>query len=220
MPQNKNSNTESGNAFFIVLLGVVLFSALMFTVSRSGQQGGDNLSKKQAEVAVVDIIDYAQRLERAVNRIMLRGRFSETDISFDNGTDYANGNCAVAACEVFNPGGGAASWRSPPPNISTSSWIINGENRVPDIGSDANADLVILLPGLSLDVCRKINDRLGVTNPGGNPPTDGNGINTDLFDGTFANSAIIGASADLSRTHAACFSNGGDYTFYSVLYER
>lgn len=211
---------ERGNAFFIILLGVVLFAALMFTFSRSGRQGGENISKKTIDLAVVDVIEYAQKLERAAGRVMLGGRFSESQISFDNGTDYANANCTADQCKVFHPSGGGASWRAPPPDISGSNWIINGKNRIPDIGDDAAADLTILLPGLSLEVCRKINDKLGVTNPSGAPPVDADGINTDLFDGAFANSAVIGAAANLSRTHAACFKNGADYVFYSVLYER
>ena len=50
MPQNNRQDrrSESGNIFAIVMIGVVLFGALMYTFSRSAKQGDGNLTRSIA----------------------------------------------------------------------------------------------------------------------------------------------------------------------------
>lgn len=219
-------HSERGNAFFIVMVAVVLFGALMFTFSRGMRQGGANLTEKQAEIAASDTIAYAQTIERAVNRVLLRG-YSETQLSFDNSflSGYENANCTEDRCRIFHPSGGAVKWQSPPPGLNDgSNWIINGKNAIPDVGVHTTPDLVLMLTGLSGQTCLTINDTLGVPNPSGAPPEDGDSINKDLFTGTFAAGTQIGSSADLSEVRAACVwhkqPNPDDYIFYVTLWQR
>ena len=222
-PQNKNGR-ESGNVFVLVLMGVVLFAALMFTFSRSARQGGENISKKQVDIAVADILSYAQNIERATNRVMMGGHYSETQIDFENNivAGYANGACTVTGCKVFNAVGGGVAWQDPPEKINNGSqWIITGENAAPGVGVDANADLVMFLGGLGSATCEAINEKLGLSVL---LPQDIDDIDTTKFTGTFANTARIGADADLSNVRAACIQNTvpnpDDYIFYYVLMER
>lgn len=222
---NRNSRIrESGNVFVIVLLGVVLFAALMFTFSRSARQGGENLSEKQMDVSVSDVLSYAQTLERAVSRVMSGGRYSESQIDFDNNiiAGYANAGCTDAGCKIFDTSTGGATWVSPPEGFSgNNNWIVNGANAVPDIGDDAAADLVLLLKGLSQASCAAVNEKLGI---GATIPQDADDIDTSKFAGTFANTERIGANADLSGRRAGCILNAApnpdEYVFYYVLWER
>jgi len=227
IPEKSKCNRvcETGNAFIVVLLGVVLFAALMFTFSRSARQGGENMGEKQREIAISDILSYAQMMERATNRVMLGGNYSESDIDFDNDivAGYTNAACgAQTECKVFDVSGGAVSWQNPPDGFSGgNNWVISGANAVPDIGSDAAADLVLLLPGLSSAACQEINERLDITTA---LPQDADDISTTQFTGVFANTERIGLNADLSDQRAGCIQNTtpnpDEYVFYHVLWER
>lgn len=68
MPLSK-ANTQSGNVFVIILVAVTLFAALMFTFSRTGSQDTGNLTKQQAKIIAQEILNYAQLVEGAVNRV-------------------------------------------------------------------------------------------------------------------------------------------------------
>jgi hypothetical protein len=216
--------TESGNAFVIVMLGVVLFAALMFTFTRSSQQGSGNMTDRELQLTASDVTDYAQSLERSVNKVMLQGG-SENILSFDNtfSSTYQNSACTVDTCKVFLPDGGAAAWENPPPGANDgSAWVYTGANSVPGMGDDATADLVAVLPNVTSGLCLKINDMLNVTNPGGVPPSAA-GIVLTPFVGTFINSGRIG-DITLNGIPAACVMVTAPtpvhYDFYNVLMAR
>ena len=116
MPQNKkqsNRNSEAGNIFVIVMLGVILFAALGFTFSRSIRTGSDNISQKAARLYALDIISHSQKIERAVQRLMRNG-CSENNINFENFSDGGSANPLATAnnrCDVFNVNGGSLQWQ-------------------------------------------------------------------------------------------------------------
>jgi hypothetical protein len=86
---NSNRNNESGNAFIIVMVGVVMFVALSFTVSKGMRSDNTNkLSVREIELAASDILNYASQMERAINR-MRRNGISETELDFSNTVDTA-----------------------------------------------------------------------------------------------------------------------------------
>ena len=227
MPPNKQKkicDTESGNAFFLVMIGVVLFAGLMFTLSRSARQGGDNLTQKQAEIAATAILDFAQKIERGVNNVMNTVSFSEQDISFENDflSTYNNPNCSSTRCEVFSPDGGSVAYQAPTENMNgaSSQWLFSGDNTVLGIGVDANADLILILNNLRRLVCEEINDRLNISSM----PTDSDGIETSTeFVGTYTNSEQIGGAA-LDGISSACVQSTqpdpDEYVFYHVLRGR
>ncbi len=156
---------ESGNVFLIILIGIAMFAALMFTFSRGIQQGTEGMNGREAELAASDIVSYGQQVQRGVERVISRG-VSETDISFANPTDtnYTNPNCSGDnRCLVFHPEGGAVTWKTPPQGVNyTSAAYFIGPNRVGsadgvtiNIGT-SERDLVIMLP-VSEHICAAIN---------------------------------------------------------------
>lgn len=221
---------EKGNAFFIVMISVVLFGALMFTFARGARQGGENLSEKQAQVAASDIISYAQKVERGVARVYSRG-YSESNISFENSYFAGNENasCTDDRCKVFAAQGGgiayqplAKSWSQ-----STDHWIFTGSDQVLGIGRDCAADecaeLLMMIEDVPQSLCIAINEQLGVTSGGVQPPFDAN-VDTILFQSTFrydAGADIGDEDASLSGIRTACFLETGNvYYFYHTILER
>ena len=240
---------ESGNAFFLIMIGVVLFAGLMFTFSRGARQGGDNLSEKQAEIAATEIIDYAQKLERTVNRILMRG-ISENDLSFaidvfvsiDGDIRYSSahhGNCSSTRCQVFNQYGGplAPRLRPEPTRIEQPSPPFDSENdslsgsgdfmvaAVEGIGTDL-PELLFVYQFLNRTACVNLNEMLGVSNSGGNPPVEDHD-DAVIYNGNVSGSEVLGDDAPALAGHTSfCKSNdnmiaGMDtYSFWQVLLAR
>lgn len=226
--KSANRKTESGNVFIFILLGVVLFAALSFTVAR-GMRGDtvSTMSEREAVLAASDILNYAQKLERAVNRIRSRG-VSESDISFENTgvAGYTNANCTDNACRIFASSGGAASWKSPPSGANDGSdWVMTGQSCIEDLGTGAagcgsdgngsNEELLAILPNVATNLCTAINDRLGIS---GIPADGGGGVSSTKFTGSFADGTEV--SLPGGPHDAACFSFGGNNYFYAVLLAR
>lgn len=224
----RNNKDESGNAFFIVLLGVVLFAALMFTFSRSARQGGENIDDKRAEILATDIIAYAQKIERRVNNLRRRS-VSENDISFENDfvLTYTNPNCSVDRCKIFK-GSGSINWQSPPEGANDGSdWVFTGSNYIDGLGSAGNAadaELLVMLPNVLRSVCAQINEYLDIN---GIPQNTGN-TNDTVFTGSFtASPALIkeDVGTALEGQSSGCFEGAGTppagtYHFYHVLIQR
>lgn len=243
MKNNKNRRTEAGNALIFVLIGVVMFTALSFTVSRGMRSDTTRqMTEREAELVASDLLNYAQRIERAVNRLRRKG-VSENEISFENdviGT-YVNANCGDDTCKVFHPNGGGITFRSAEnfiPTLAPSNFQFQANNRFATFGCETSGDsacseMVIRLNlNNAPEVCRKINDLVDVENPSGDAPRLNEWITGAGFTGTFGaptNNLIGGPSAtndapEVNGKSAACvfeFSASQDtYHFYHILLTR
>lgn len=223
-----NASSQSGNVFIFILLGVVLFTALAFTMSR-GFRGDttSRMSEREITLAASDMLSYVQRLERAVTALRNKG-VSESDISFENALvpGYAHSPAQPANHQVFSPAGGGASWQVAPQGANNGSpWIITGETCVVGLGGDeagcssggnttANEDLILALTHVDGGLCAELNKRLNIS---GIPADTGTGVSTAQFTGDFDNGTQL-ILTPARRT--ACFSNGGVNYFYSVLLQR
>ncbi len=223
--QMAKRHNEKGNAFFLILIGVILFAALSFSVARGiRSEGTSNLTKRQADLAATDIVSHAQRLERAVSQLR-RKNISENDISFDNPkvSGYAHTPPLADTNKIFNLAGGGAAWKSPMQNVNDGSeWLFTGNTCIPGIGAGStgchsdtisNEELLAVLPNLTQTVCEAINSKLGIS---GIPTDSGGSYSTTKFTGTFGD----GTEIILPSTYeTACYSNSG-YHFYAVLLVR
>lgn len=226
-PHTQDRTAERGNVFLFIMLGVVLFAALTFTVSKSfqNQSTTGNLSKKEATLAASDILSYAQSVERAVNRIR-RKSVSESDISFsfESGSAYEHGTPQPTRNNVFNSAGGGATWKAPQAGANDGSlWFFTGETCIQDLGTGGSTcntggndeELIMVLPNVDILVCDAINERLGI----GVTPTDtGGNYDTTPFTGSFGNGTkIVLAGGPYT---AACYTDGTNSDFYYVLLQR
>lgn len=209
-----------------------MFAALMFTFSRGARQGTESLGNREAELAASDIISYAQRVERGVQKILSR-RISESDISFYNDVEagYDNLSCTVDNCLVFHPAGGGLTWVAPPDNANTGQPYFFGPDRVgsvdgttKQIGTIAR-DLVMILP-VKPEICTVINNmvnKFDTWESGGSPNV------TTKFTGDYnaaAGTMIARGNLD-DQPVTGCFCEGTDpcayedpHYFYQVLIQR
>lgn len=182
MKVNQNQN---GSVFFYILLAVVLFAALAFTVSRSIRgSGSSTLTERQAEIAASEIMDYSAQISREVDRIR-RNNISETDIDFfsekflkhtSNPSLWnQNPNCSSDECRVFHSAGGKMhetifeNYATPLSLPFSSSYPKGGHPSfhrvsVETAGTDAE-DLIMNIVSIKQEVCEKINEKLGVPAP-------------------------------------------------------
>ena len=224
---------ERGNVLFLVLIVAALFAALSYAVTQSSDGSGSSIDYERNEILASDILKYAKTLERGVSTILNNGH-SENDISFAHDDLAGYGTYGDSPeTEVFNPLGGGVTLRTFP-QATADDWIFSGGNVVREVGSfeewgscdSTCADLVVLLPNVSEELCMQINDLLGVDNPSDAPPLEQNSFNTTPFnDGTFAKGNLIGdnnATDPFRGTKTACFESDmrGGYWFYHVLYAR
>lgn len=182
---NKFRATESGGALIYVFIGVILFALLVFTFSRSMTGPTSTMMDSgQAKIAAAKIMNYASASQKAVDRLIAKG-CSESEVSFENDiTKYSNNSLshpivdAITKCDVFSPNGGKMNvWLVPSQFLdkapAAGGWkpghIMYIANRVRpdgtnDLGTSA-AEVILVFPFIDLQVCREINNLLGVANP-------------------------------------------------------
>ncbi|MCC6598019.1 MAG: hypothetical protein IT559_04450 [Alphaproteobacteria bacterium] len=224
--QKTKPGTESGNVFVFILLGIVLFAALSFTVARGMRSGTTHaMTSQKAALAAADILDYAQRTERALDRLRRKG-ISENDISFEQTIDAGyDAHAQPDANKIFYLEGGGLVWKNPPSDANDgSAWLFTGRTCIADIGTGAtgcdsdttaNEELLAVLPNIDPTVCAEIDQRLGISTI---PADSGGGASGVKYIGVFADGTEIILPG--GPFNAACFSRGGLYHFYSVLLAR
>lgn len=220
-----DNRSERGNVFLFILLGVILFAALAFAISRGFRSDTTTaMSQRKAELLATDVLGFAQRLERTVAK-MQRSGISENDISFENPVDagYAH-TPSTDAHNVFHGDGGALSRQDAPSGANDGSvWHFTGHTCIADIGTgatgcssntDSDEELIAVLPNVNATVCAIIDKKLGMASI---PANSGGAYSATKFIGTYADGSEI--ILDRSR-NAACYSQGGNYHFYYVLIAR
>ena len=172
---------QRGNVFFLILIGIALFGALSFAVSRSSNTKSVSiLSDKKTDLAASEILSYAQNVARAVQRVAARD-CQATQISFDlppfDGSSVYNNINAPAdfSCHVFHPRGGGARHR-----IFSAAWssaaatdidpVYTGSACIPGIGtgddascvggSPGDSELLLIIPDVQDSICTAINETL------------------------------------------------------------
>lgn len=231
-PHPDRRRAESGNVLFYILVAVALLGALVFAVAQGDRAAFDNLSETRTDMMASDILDYADNVSKATAQLRLR-RVDFADLSFAHpDLDPAYGTFDTnPAAEIFNPGGGAIRYQSPPvPAMTTlSPWQFVATNEIDGIGTtcaaDTCVDLTMLARPLTQDVCIKINETLGISNPSNAPPVESSVDDSILFSGTASYQETIGDEAGSEAVRfksAACLSDtaAGDYVFYQVLWAR
>lgn len=247
MNKDQNRQNESGNVLFLILIAVALFAALSYAVTQSTRSGSGTTERETVLLNSASLTQYPTTLRTAVVRMILAG-FDIGDVGFD---DPASGtfNDGSARNRVFHPQGGGAVYQTSPQEVMATAntaniWYYNGNFEIPQIGQSGEGgnDLIAFLPGVSVSVCRRLNEELGVTVGAGAPDVTGVptvDVTTNSFisdthilgeafpeDAADAGGTLDNADDDLSGQPAGCFRdpnyNGGQpaFIFYSVLLER
>lgn len=236
MTHRKN---ESGNAIFMILLGVALLAALTFAVTQSNRGSTNQLTQERANIFASEIIEYSNVVAAAVAQLRLRGCADER-LNFDNTlvTGYDNTTApASGRCDVFSPSGGGVAfqdaedgWFDTAQSAETGygNWYISGRARVIEVGTTCTtadcSELILVAPYIDLAVCQDINRSLGITAV---PQDQGVSINfiTQFTGSNWANTIIEDAGGELHGKSAGCFEGdttpgSGTYHYYKVLIAR
>jgi len=241
---NKNSK---GNALFLILIAVALFAALSYAVTNSGR-GGGGIDREATQIAAAEVVQYGQLFHTAVQRLKVSNGCRNDQITFEgsdiiirgDGADYnvVNPNApADESCHIFSADGGSVPAQFLPENASLPSESVNPAwlhsravlpmiQRISGLGDDAESELILWMGRLKKDVCIDINNRLGVSNPGGDPPQDEwVGTTVAYFKGDYPQSGLLGDEAtSLAGKTAFCVQsvNAGEagYSYMNVLIAR
>lgn len=235
---------DAGNALFLILIAVALFAALSYAMTRSGAGGGGGISNETAELNAAAIIQYAGQVGQAVDRLLVLGACTDTQLSFENnivtGYAYANLPGGDKSCHIFDVAGGGVDFKKPPPGANQGEdWLftyarfvkLNGDTGL----TAASTDLIMVLPNITLALCKKLNAKLpiptvfSVTPPEGNAGFGSFG-NPFKFTGTYGapaldNQAISPKFDGTTVSYAACFQmtagvSTGEYWFMYILKSR
>lgn len=251
MPKTKSAHTppivrhgERGNVFLLILLGIALFAAISFTMSRGMRtEGVDRLDDRKAELLIAEISSDSQKFQRAVDLLRRKG-CSENQLSFwgdsngdgadTNADDYHNPNAPTdRSCHIFDSNG--AHLRKPE-NWNFLNVMVFGITDDPAGGGpfSGGADLLAVRE-VDIATCQKINTKF--TDYTGSGFATENSLNTvpsagNIFIGTYNDAG--GAMPDDGETEAgaetffrqghsqACIARGGAsrFYYYKVLLER
>ncbi len=228
-----------------ILIAVSLIAALSYAVAQSGRGNVQQLSQEQARLRAAEIIEYGNVLPNASSQLRLRG-YSDAEISIENSVDagHVNPGCTDNNCKIFHPAGGgvsyrtlAADWLDATFTASTmyGSMTFYARACVEGTGCEAdgfdNEELMVFFPYLKKEICVEINDKLGITNPAGDPPVDADcsgAGNTQKFVGAYTQSDAVDVVGDhLDFKMAGCFQVAAgcatgplSYAYYQVLISR
>ncbi len=232
----------------MILIFCVLFAALTYAVTQSMRQTTAGVDREKISLSVTEILQFGNSIDSAVKVLLMNG-CGDTKISFDDhnktsiqtvsGTSlvYTNSNSpADKSCHVFNVNGGGISPRMlsadaaidasavPAYDPHPQSWTVYATKILGD-GTDAGAagdDVVLFVGRLKKEVCIAINNKLGITNPSGNPPVDT--WSGSLFVGTYGtvSNPIGDETTALQGKKAFCAtdSTGNFYSYIQVLIAR
>jgi len=222
-------SSETGSAIFYVLIAVMLLAALSFAVSSSVRSGGTgDITDSQAKLLASDVLSYMNTVSTAVSQLRLRG-CSDTEVSFENPAvaGYTNGNApGDNTCHVFEPAGGGVTWTDPPAGSigSAGQWKITGSHHISLIGCDATnsscSELLLVLEDVNDNVCIKINDLSGITNPSSVPPSQAEDYTGTAFTGAYANNETYNATQIEGRKTGCMTLNGSVNYAFKVLIAR
>jgi len=216
-----NRTSEKGAVAFYILLAIVLLAALTYAVSQGSRTGANSITEDQARLAASEILDYGNTVARAVQKLKLRG-CSDTEISFQNNVVSGYTNGTNTACQVFHTDGGGINYIQPSElaRWPGSDWAFSGQVPVSQIGSsEPELIMVLRMNDTAMNACTTINDKLGVSNVAGEPPTDDFSFGTK-FTGTYSAGAGIGTAELIGQTTACTQNSLGGFHFYQVLLAR
>lgn len=240
-----NTSSQRGSAIIMIFIAVGLFGLLAYAFMQGSRSNVSWLSTEEASSYATNIIGYSGDVRTAVARLRARG-CADIQMNFENPyyatVDYANPNSPTdESCNIFSTKGGGLKFdMSHKAMIEAAAedlgwppfWFGSGDV-IPGLGTDCAAascaELIMSSWGVNKNVCIAINNKLGITNPGGDPPND-EMINWPLFKGTYmyTGPSIASIATQLTGKKSACIKaascaptiTGGCYVYYLSLIER
>lgn len=191
---------ESGSALVFILIAVALFAALSFAISQQSDSG-KSLSTEKTKLLASDVMDMGSRMTESVAQLRLHGVQIEK-VSFENDivAGYTNPACTTDKCKIFAFDGGGRDWEKPTTDISNGvNWGYTGDLSINNVGT-TSADLIAILPNISLVLCKRLNKMVGITDD----PPQLSGVAANQYIGTFAVAPINLSDPVINGKTSAC----------------
>lgn len=162
---------ERGNVLFLILIAVALFAALSYAVTQSTRSGSGDASGETNLINSAQLAQYPAGVRTSVVRMIIGGTGVD-QLSFDSPSNFAAMSESERLLNVFHPTGGGAVFQNPPKDLIMASapgtWIYSSAYQIDGIGSTeagvtASNDIIAFLPGVTQNVCRKLNEEVGIT---------------------------------------------------------
>lgn len=237
--QNRRGNAarvnERGNALIYVLIAIVLFAALSFTLGRQTDTSeAGALSDERAELRATQLISYAAQAKSVVDQMLFAGAdIDDLDFMDPSDPNFNAGTQLDRANRVFHPeGGGLVLGQLPEDTIAqvdtnpVAGWYIGRFNNV-EWTESPGEDVILVALQISRPVCEKINEKIN----GSTVIPTIVGLRTSLVDDSFHSSTNANLLTDPTGTPncAAChgiaslcvINNAGNkYAFYTVVADQ
>ena len=218
--KNQLITTQSGNALIYVLIAIVLFAGLSFTMSRqTGDTNTNEVDEAKSELIAVQLIAYATQVKSVIDQLIFTGtRFGSLDLTEPDEAGFGTGPFVH---KVFHPEGGGLTPSSIPAQAKAdpaTDWFIGQVNNV-EWTNSAGTDVILTAHQITKSVCEAINETLigSTTIPALTGPLESYLVET----GT--NLELTNAVCAACEGHMSlCVSNPGatDFSFYSVVGDR
>lgn len=160
---------ERGNVLFLILIAVALFAALSYAVTQSTRSGSGDASGETNLINSAQLAQYPAGVRTSVVRMIIGG-ISVDQLLFDAPSYFTAMSVSDRQLNVFHPTGGGAVFQNPPKDLvvpgSPGVWIYSSAYQIEGIGStdpsSAANDIIAFLPGIAQNVCRKLNQEVGI----------------------------------------------------------
>lgn len=167
------NNNQRGIVIGPILAVVALLAVLAAAIAAGSGSFNSDTSAISAKAQASAILQYANEVKFAVERVLAKG-CTDTQISFENPfvSGYENPNApSDKSCHVFDVNGGGIVWKKPPQYETTNggNWFYSGaydnffggRHFGGDLPPSEVADLTMILPDISLELCNEISGLLG-----------------------------------------------------------
>jgi hypothetical protein len=160
----KPRHAQTGNAMIYILLALALLGALTFTLTRQAEQGGDDISRDQAELLATDTTSYVGAAKNVVDQMMMTGS-NPSAISFVR-PNQASFDIAPHIHKVYHPSGGGLTLEAADAKLFTDTgttpppgWYMGRFNHVEWTPTTAQ-DILFVAYGISKSVCEILNKKI------------------------------------------------------------
>ncbi len=224
MIKTLHNDNQQGNALIYVLIAIVLFAALGFTLSRQTQNTGTNeIDNAKAELYATQFITYATQVRLVMDQMIFTGSgINDLDLTLPGESGFST---PPYIHKVYHPQGGGLTpailhEKSIHETSSTPSagWYLGHFNNV-EWSESTNTDIILSAYQIARPVCEAINMKITGTNT---IPSLSGDMSEFLIDHTTNSDFNIANCSACEGYMALCVSNssGSAYSFYSVVAER
>jgi hypothetical protein len=232
----RSLNNQDGIALGPILFIIAILAIIAAAIAAGAGSFNANTTTENVKSLAEIIVNRAEQVSMAVQKVYIDNGCADTQINFYNGTDpvSANSNAPTDhSCDLYSPLGGGilqlpipaaaidatkSSAFTTSTGVPTGFFVPNQWNALANVGTTA-ADLLLITFDLTSSVCTRINQIVNYNPPSFTPPTLSIYIAYG-FNGSFPGGANPNFGAGFTQGCYYDASYGGEYAYVRVLLAR